>query len=68
MTFTVNMPQNVNSATIGNNEVVFFIKKLNGVDEVVKYSTVPINGSILSNAGIHKIVVESKGDYVWVSN
>jgi len=26
------------------------------------------DGSLASSAGIHKIVVESKGDYVWISN
>ena len=54
--------------SIGNNEVVFFVNKLNGVSEVDRYSPVPINGSISSEPGIYNIVVESKGDYVWVSN
>jgi hypothetical protein len=68
VTFTVHMPQKVDSITIGNNEVVFFVKKLVGIDEVVKYCPVTINGSISSQQGIYDIVIESKGDYVWVSN
>ena len=68
VTFRVQMPKKINTITIGDNEVVFYVKKLAGVDEVVKYCPVPINGSISSQAGIHDIVVESKGDYVWVSN
>jgi len=35
VTFRVQMPININAITIGNNEVVFFVKKSNGVDEVV---------------------------------
>ncbi|MBR9692208.1 hypothetical protein GOV06_05485 [Candidatus Woesearchaeota archaeon] len=68
ITFRINMPTKINAITIGDNEVVFFVKKLNGVDEVVKYSPVPINGSISSSSGIYNIVVESKGDHVWVGN
>ncbi|MBW2965908.1 hypothetical protein KY342_02260 [Candidatus Woesearchaeota archaeon] len=68
VTFRVYIPKNIDMITIGNNEVVFFVKKLNGISQVVKYSPVPINGSISSESGVYNIVVESKGDYVWVSN
>ena len=68
VTFRVYMPKKINTINIGNNEVVFYVKKLNGIDQVVKYCPVPINGSISSDSGIYNIVVESKGDYVWVSN
>ncbi len=68
VTFRVQIPRKINAVSIGNNEVVFYVKKHNGIDEVVKYSNVPINGSISSEAGIHDIVVESQGDLVWVSN
>ena len=68
VTFRITIPKNIHIVEIGNNEVVFYVKKLNGISEVVKYCPVPINGSISSEAGIYNIVVESKGDYVWVSN
>jgi uncharacterized protein (UPF0333 family) len=68
ITFKTHIPEKVNAITIGNNEVVFYISKLNGFDEVVKYCSVPINGSISASKGIHDIVIESKSDYVWVSN
>ena len=66
ITFTVHMPKKVSLIEIGNNEVVFYVKKMGGFDEVVKYSHVPINGSISSASGIYNIVIESKGDYVWI--
>ncbi len=66
--FRVSMPKKINSITIGNNEVVFFVNKMNGFDEVVKYSPVPINGSVSSEPGIYKVVVESRGDHVWVES
>lgn len=68
ITFRIYMPKKVHAITIGNNEVVFHIKKLNGISEIVKYCPVPINGSISTQAGIYDIVVEAKSDYVWVSN
>ena len=68
ITFRVYMPKNINSAAIGDNEVVFYVKKMSGIDHVVKYSSVPINGSISTQSGVYDIVVESKGDHVWVSN
>lgn len=68
VTFRVYMPKKINEINISGNEIVFFIKKSNGVDEVVKYVPIPINGSLSKESGIQKIVVESKGDYVWVSN
>ncbi len=48
--------------------IVFFINRMSGTDQVVKWCPIPINGSIAYTPGIHKIVVESKGDYVLVSN
>lgn len=68
ITFRVYIPKKINYVSIGNNEVVFYVKKQNGIDHVVKYTPVPINGSISVTSGLHDIVVESKGDYVWVSN
>ena len=68
VTFRIYMPKNINAALIGDNEVVFYVKKMAGIDHVVKYSSVPINGSISVNSGIHDIVVESRGDHVWVIN
>lgn len=68
VTFKVNMPKMIHGVNISNNEVVFRIKQHNGISDIVKYSIVPINGTISKKAGIFNIVVESRGDYVWVSN
>ena len=68
VTFRVQIPKQISNITIGNNEVVFFVNKINGIDEVVKYTPVPINGSISNNFGLYNIVVESKGDIVEVTN
>ena len=68
VTFRVQMPEKITSVLIGNNEIVFFVNRISGTDQVVKWCPIPINGSIAYTPGIHKIVVESKGDYVLVSN
>lgn len=67
VTFKVQLPESIDSATIGNSEVVFLIKKRNGIDHIVHYSSVPINGTASISKGIHNIIVESRGDYVWVN-
>ena len=68
ITFRVYIPKKITLIDIGDHEVVFHVKKLAGVDEVVRYCPVPINGSLSTQSGTYNIVVESKGDHVWVSN
>jgi hypothetical protein len=68
VTFRIKMPELVSNITISGNEIVFYIRTLSGLNEIVKYCPVPINGSISPEAGIYEVKVESKGDYVWVSN
>jgi len=68
ITFRTYIPKKINAINIGNNEVVFLVNKGGGIDHVVKYSPVPINGTMSNQAGTYNVVVESKGDYVWVSS
>lgn len=63
-TLKFSFPKDISNITIGNNELVFFMKTKVGVDEVVIYSPVNITGALSVNRGIHYVVIESKGDYV----
>ena len=60
-------PNKIQNITIGNRELVFFIKTKNGLDEIVILSQVDINGTLSVSSGIHHIDVESKGSYVLIS-
>lgn len=64
----VYMPNQVENITIGNREVVFRIKLSGGFDEVVKVSSVPINGSMNPSSGIHYVEIKSVGSYVNISS
>lgn len=68
VTFSVNLPKNIENITISGREIVFYVKKHNGYDEVVKVAKIPMNGTLKSTPGIHDIIIVSMGDYVWLSN
>ena len=61
-------PKNINNITVSGREIVFFVKSKNGIDEVVVNMPVNVTGSLSSSAGIHNIVIESKGSYVLISD
>ena len=68
LSFTINIPKNVEDIVISGREIVFYLKQHNGISEIVRMSTIPMNGTIKHSAGLHNIVIESKGDYIWISN
>lgn len=66
-TLKVYFPNNIQQITIGNKELVFRIRTRNGLDDIVVVSHVELNGSLSVSSGIHHIKLESKGDYVLIS-
>jgi hypothetical protein len=65
-TLKIYFPQSIFLTSVGNREVVFRMKTRNGIDDVVVMTSVEINGTLPTAAGIHYIKIESKGDYVWI--
>jgi len=61
-------PKNINSVTIGNNEIVFSVNTKQGIDQIVLYSTVPVSGSIDFHSGYHNINIQSRGSYVEITD
>ena len=61
-------PKNIREITIGNNEVVFIIQTKVGVDHVVVYTPVPVQGSLDTHSGYHNIKVRSRGSYVEITD
>jgi uncharacterized protein (UPF0333 family) len=64
----VYMPQQIENITISNDEIVFRVRVSKGVDEIVKLSSVPINGTLIPSAGMHYITIQSVGSYVNISS
>ena len=65
-TIRVFLPKKVNNISIGDYEITFQVRRQKGVDDIVKLSSVPINGSLPTTSGIHNVIIESRGSYVWV--
>ncbi len=61
-------PKNINNITIGNNEVVFYVRTKEGVDHVVIYTPVAVQGSLDAHSGYHNINVQSRGSYVEITD
>jgi uncharacterized protein (UPF0333 family) len=61
-------PKNINNITIGNNEIVFIVRTKSGLDHIVIYTTVPVQGSLDIHSGYHNINVRSKGSYVEITD
>ncbi len=68
ITLKVYFPENINSVSVGNNEIVFVLKKGAKEDEIVVYTPINATGNISTHQGVHYITIESRGDYVWVSD
>lgn len=61
-------PKNIRNATIGNNEILFIVNTKSGLDHVVVYTPVPIQGSLEVHSGYHNINVVSRGTYVEIED
>lgn len=62
------MPKQIDNITIIGNEITFNVIVSGGIDEVVKLSNVPMNGTLKSSAGMHYITIQSVGSYVNISS
>jgi len=60
------MPQGVEQAIIGNNEIIFKVKTNRGQTDITHSTLVNLSGNISVTPGIHYVVIESKGNYVLV--
>ncbi|MBW2992662.1 hypothetical protein KY345_05590 [Candidatus Woesearchaeota archaeon] len=67
-TIKIYMPKQINETLIMNNSIVFYVLYKGGTSEVVKVSDVPIQGTLISSAGMHYITIESVGNYVNISS
>lgn len=60
-------PKNINNITIGNNELVFTVNVKEGLDQVVVYTPIPIQGTLDEHSGYHNIQIRSMGNYVEIT-
>jgi uncharacterized protein (UPF0333 family) len=61
-------PKNIDSITIGNNEIVFILHTKEGLDHIVIYTPIPVQGSLDTHSGYHNINIRSRGSYVEITD
>lgn len=66
-TLRINFPDNIDDIIISEKEINFKMKTSRGITEIEKKSNIPLTGTINTNKGIKDIVIESRGDVVWIS-
>ncbi|HII71552.1 TPA: hypothetical protein HA265_02245 [Candidatus Woesearchaeota archaeon] len=62
------LPKNILNITVGNNELVFNVRTKDGLDQVVVYTPVPIQGTLDPHSGYHNINIRSRGSYVEITD
>ncbi len=67
-TIEANFPSGIESININTHEIVFNMRKSGGISEIHKSTKVPLQGSLRPNPGIHKISIESKENFVLISD
>ena len=68
VTLKLNFPNNIQSATLDNREVLFKVRTRAGLNDIFQVSNVNITGSLPTSAGIHIITIASASDHVVVSS
>ena len=67
-TVKIYIPEQIESITIRDYEIMFKLMTSKGTDDVVKLSNVPLNGTLPSTSGMHYVTVQSVGGYVNISS
>lgn len=66
-TLKIYVPKNVESISIVDDSIIFKVKNINGLTDVVQKLPFNASGNISCSEGIKYVNVESRGDYVWIS-
>jgi uncharacterized protein (UPF0333 family) len=67
ITFSVYIPENVNSIIFSNNMINMKINVNSGINDIFAASKAPLQGSISTDSGTKRIKVKSEGSYVNVT-
>lgn len=67
-TLKLNFPENVYSTNLSNYEVVFKIKTVNGITDVVQVSAVNMSGSLPKTNGMHIITIKADDGFVSITS
>ncbi len=66
-TIRIFMPQGVDSVSISDNELVFYIRGTGGISEIERPSSVNISGSLSPSSGVRDIEITAGSNYVCIA-
>jgi len=66
-TMLINLPEGVENVSISNNEISLRLSTPAGTSDVVATTLGPVNGSISTASGSHRVVVSAAGDAVSIT-
>ncbi|MDD9952772.1 MAG: hypothetical protein OXR66_00380 [Candidatus Woesearchaeota archaeon] len=58
-TIVLNFPERIQSVTVNNDSILFTVMSSSGTYEYVRYTNGPLNGTIRTFAGLHRITLEA---------
>jgi hypothetical protein len=67
-TLEVYLPEGIRNVTVGPNELSFKVRTEGGEADMFYPSSVPLQGNISTEYGIHIITIEAKEGYVWINS
>jgi hypothetical protein len=66
-TLKIYVPKNVDSITIVNDSIIFKVKTIHGMTDIVEKLPFNASGNISCSEGVKILKVESRGDHIWIS-
>ncbi len=68
ITLKLNFPDKIYSTNLSNKEVLFRIKTVYGITDIVEVSSVNMNGTLPTSNGVHFVTVKAQDGFVSVTS
>lgn len=66
-TAKINLPDNVDSVSIGNGEIAFTIKNAIGTSDIVASTSANVTGTLPTEQGLYTVTIAARSNYVEIS-
>lgn len=66
-TIKVFIPRGIEEINVSANELNFKVRTQSGLTDMFYRSSVPLQGGISYSYGLHYVIVEARGGYVWIN-
>jgi uncharacterized protein (UPF0333 family) len=66
-TLKLYVPKNIKNISIDGNRIIFKVQTIHGLTDIVENLPFNASGNLTPTEGIKYVKIESRGDYVWIS-